>query len=159
MLSGRERFSRFVEGSLDGAGGPRHCAVGLAAPLFLCICEEWLLSVKFNFLFSIFSTVWMLLSTTCETSLCLLASVIKTYPMPRVQPVLKAGWGQLGSPHPAMVPSGYQGGRASPPLTRPWGEGLGLGWVGWVTPRLNIPRAECPLLWVPPPFGISLQLK
>lgn len=101
--------------------------------LFSVYLRGWLLSVKFVFYFSIFSTVWMLLSTTCETSLCLLASLIKTYPMPRVQPVLTGVGAVGGPPHPAMVPSGYQGGKSEPTDPRPWGEGLGLGSVGWVT--------------------------
>lgn len=101
--------------------------------LFSVYLRGRLLSVKFVFYFSIFSTVWMLLSTTRETSLCLLASLIKTYPMPRVQPVL-TGVGTVGGPlHPAVVPSGFQGGKSEPTDPCPWGEGLSLGWVGWVS--------------------------
>ena len=91
--------------------------------LFSVYLRGRLLSVKFVFYFSIFSTVWMLLSTTRETSLCLLASLIKTYPMPRVQPVL-TGVGTVGGPlHPAVVPSGFQGGKSEPTDPCPWGEG------------------------------------
>lgn len=126
--------------------------------LFSVYLRGWLLSVKFVFYFSIFSTVWVLLSTMCETSLCLLASLIKTYPMPRVQPVL-TGVGAVGGP-PTLPwsPLDIRVVRASP-LTPAPGVKV-LAWVGWAgSPGLNIPRAECPLLWVPPPFGISLQLK
>ena len=99
--------------------------------LFSVYLRGRLLSVKFVFYFSIFSTVWMLLSTTRETSLCLLASLIKTYPMPRVQPVL-TGVGTVGGPlHPAVVPSGFQGGKSEPTDPCPWGEGLSLGWELW----------------------------
>ena len=107
-----------------------------------------LLSVKFVFYFSIFSTVWMLLSTTRETSLCLLASLIKTYPMPRVQPVL-TGVGQFGGPSaPPWSPLGFRAVRVSPLTPAP---GVRVSaWVGW---------AGSPSLWVPPPFGISLKLK
>ena len=51
---GRERFSRFVqESSLDGAGGPWHRTVGLAAPFF-CVSARAAAVCEICFLFFYF---------------------------------------------------------------------------------------------------------
>lgn len=153
-------FSRFGEKSSLARAGVRGTARWAWQHLLSVYLRGRLLSVKFVFYFSIFSTVWVLLSTTRETSLCLLASLIKTYPMPRVLPVLTGVGGVGGPPHPAVVPCGFQGGKREPTEVSA-APGVRISaqvrWAG--SPGLNIPRADSPWLLVPSPFGISLQLK
>ena len=107
-------FSRFGEQSNLARAGVRSTARWAWQHLLSVYLRGRLLSVKFVFYFSIFSTVWVLLSTTRETSLCLLASLIKTYPMLCVLPVLTGVGGVGGPPTPQWSPLDFRVVKVSP---------------------------------------------
>ena len=107
-------FSRFGEKSSLARAGVCGTARWAWQHLLSVYLRGRLLSVKFVFYFSIFSTVWVLLSTTRETSLCLLASLIKTYPMLRVLPVLTGVRGVGGPPTPQWSPLDFRAVKVNP---------------------------------------------